>query len=228
MLTASITDDGRQHHRATAASGRRACHAVRVSVRPEADDESGENVLVVVALVEAEDAAPTEVLVLRRLDPQWDEARYLSAVTASLAAHDRFTLTVTRTRSVWERPPRHEALVSLRLGVMRDENARVVVRHQAQGIVRRLVEGGPSTNLSRSEAIARARAAVGAGWDRSDPDRLQVSEEEHRPSEGVWVLGLTETAGLRYRVEVGAVDGHPWTVHVVRTEAAEVSDSIGT
>ena len=197
-------------------------------MRPEGDGESGENVLVVVALVEAEDAAPNEVLVLRRLDLRWDDERYLSAVTASLHDDDRFTLTLTRTRSVWEGPARHDAQVSLRLGVMREANAREVARHQAQAIVRRLLEHGPSTDLSRTEAIERARAAIAAGWARSDPEGLAVSEEEHRPSEGTWALGLTETSRVRYRVEVGAVDAHPWTVHVVRAEVPEVSDSIGT
>lgn len=197
-------------------------------MRPEGDGESGESVLVVVALVEAENAVPTEVLVLRRLDPRWDEERYLSALTAALDGGDRFTLTVTRTRSVWGGPPRHDAQVSLRLDGMRDEDAPAMARQKAQVIVRHLLEDGQSADLSRSEAIERARAAIGAGWGRNDPDGLPVSEEEHRPSEGIWVLGLTETASLRYRVEVGAVDGHPWTVHVVRTEVAEVSDSIGT
>lgn len=199
-----------------------------MTVRPEGDGESGENVLVVVALVEAEDAAPMEVLVLRCLDLRWDEERYLSALAAALDDDDRFTLTVTRTRSVWDGPPRHDAQVLLRLAVGRDEDARTVSRHKAQLVARGLLEDEPSADHSRSEAIERARAAVAAGWGRSGADHLAVSEEEHRPSDRLWVLGFTDTAGGRYRAKVGAVDGHPWTVHVIRTEVPEVSDSIGT
>lgn len=85
----------------------------------------------------------------------------------------------------------------------------------------------PADALSHDAALAEAKAAVA----RLTPDlgsrQLALTDEEHHPAEGSWMLGLALPGVARFRVRVGLVGAAPRSVHVRRMPVAEVVDSVG-
>lgn len=83
--------------------------------------------------------------------------------------------------------------------------------------------------LRHDDAIDRARAHVREAYPEMDPVELSVSDEEHRPAQGSWSIGLRRRTDLdRYVVVVGFLDGHPGSAHVHHHRRSEVLDSVGS
>lgn len=85
-----------------------------------------------------------------------------------------------------------------------------------------------SLALRHDDAIDRARAQVREAYPEVDPAELTVSDEEHRPAQGSWSVGLRRHTDLdRYVVVVGFLDGCPDSAHVHHHRRSEVLDSVG-
>ncbi|HEU4811148.1 MAG TPA: hypothetical protein VFT00_03310 [Nocardioides sp.] len=83
--------------------------------------------------------------------------------------------------------------------------------------------------LRHDDAIDRARAQVQEAYPEMEPAELTVSDEEHRPAQGSWSIGLRRLTDLdRYVVVVGFLDGHPGSAHVHHHRRSEVIDSVGS
>lgn len=101
----------------------------------------------------------------------------------------------------------------------------------AHGFRRILDHAGPPGRLElrHDDAIDRARAQVREAYPEMDPAELSVSDEEHRPAQGSWSIGLRRHTDLdRYVVVVGFLDGHPGSAHVHHHRRSEVLDSVGS
>lgn len=83
--------------------------------------------------------------------------------------------------------------------------------------------------LHHDDAIDRARTHVQRAYPELDPADLSVSDEEHRPAQGSWSIGLRRHTDLdRYVVVVGFLDGHAGSAHVHHHRRSEVLDSVGS
>jgi hypothetical protein len=195
-----------------------------------------EDVRVLVAFAPGPDGPAHEVFVLdldpgREMKSRWDDRRYVDRLDRALLSRSSppHALAVTRRRSTWASADRRIE-VCLRIGRPTpdeplDEEARAAVVAAFRDILEQRSPGAASP-ATRSDAIDAARRAVATGW--TEPEHLTVTEEEHRPRQRLWVVGLAGPDGTRYRAEVGVVDGDVATVHAVRTAAPEVVDSVGT
>lgn len=101
----------------------------------------------------------------------------------------------------------------------------------AAGFRRVLDHTGPpgSPELRHDDAIDRARTHVQEAYPEMDPAELAVSDEEHRPAQGSWSVGLRRHTDLdRYVVVVGFLEGCPRSAHVHHHRRSEVLDSVGS
>lgn len=197
-----------------------------------------EDVHVSVAFAHSPDGPAVEVFTLT-LSPgatssreAWEE-RYVTALDAVLSAdaHRPYRFAVTRWHSTWESSAGH-AEISLRMGLAAtrdsaDDASVSAVLAAFRDMVQDLPTGDAS-RVSRSEAITVARRAVTATWAESVVGDLSLAEEEHRPVEQLWTIGLVGPEGTQYRVQVGLVHGAPTSVHARRIAPAEIVDSVGT
>jgi len=83
------------------------------------------------------------------------------------------------------------------------------------------------TPTRRDAAVLRARRSVAAAY-ALDPDALSLSAEEHHAASNSWEVGLRSTAGERYDVVVGLVDGYAGSVRVQHVAPSEVFDAVGS
>lgn len=192
-----------------------------------------EEVRVSVAFAPTGDVPAEEVYVLevRRAAPatrEWDERRYVERLGGVLpaATPPPYTFAVSRRRCTWE-APEGRCDVALLVVSTADAGSREAVATAFRSILD-LEQAGGSAPASRSEAIAVARRVAAVVWADTDAAGLTVTEEEHRPAQQRWAIGLVGPDGTRYQVDVGLVDGNPATVRARRTAPAEVVDSIGT
>ena len=191
-----------------------------------------------VAFAHAPDGPPAEVFALElsrgatATKQAWDE-RYLAVLDGVVSANaDRpYRIAATRRYGTWETSGEH-AEISLRMGLgdtrdTADDASVSAVLTAFRDMVHDLPPGHASP-VSRSEAITVARRVVSATWAESVAGDLALAEEEHRPVEQLWTIGLVGPEGIQYRVQVGLVDGTPASVHARRIAPAEIVDSVGT
>jgi hypothetical protein len=197
-----------------------------------------DNVRVSVAFAHAADGPPAELFTLdhRRgataAPGTWDE-RYVELLDDVLSgpAASPYWIAVTRCHSTWASHPAR-AEISLRIGLPATRRTADAASVQAVLAAFRDMLGdgpaGPTSQPSRSEAVAAARRVVATAWGDSPAGDLALTEEEHHPVERLWRISLVGPDGIQYRVEVGIVDGNPAAVHARRIAAAEIVDSVGT
>jgi hypothetical protein len=69
--------------------------------------------------------------------------------------------------------------------------------------------------LSRDEALRQAKFAIGMIYAIKH-NALEVRSEEEDRQRSIWVIGLSESEKTRYTVEVGSINGHPFTRGIKR------------
>jgi hypothetical protein len=163
-----------------------------------------------------------------------DEARVLGALEPVLypgsGAPRHYSLHAHRWHTSWGPGP---GALEIGLLVTAGSRTEAVSESWVDGVTRAFRDlmdaaGRPeSPPTSREAALARARSSVATTY-ALDPDGLSPSAEEHHAGDNSWTVALRASAGERYDVVVGLVDGFAGSVRVRHRSGVEVSDSVGS